>query len=635
MADYEANPQVTTPGTIRLYGNEYKLKNEEDGSAGEVKVIMSTVFPPKIVSGTDIGPNDNPTMSTQEWTDLRGGMGLWKWRGPEDNNRYFAGDNIDCLFPKAITLGPLVTKTNAPVNTSIRSIGELNGTLVIVQGGGQVYNFDGTSFSALIDTLPTTSVSNARFNSRLFHSLGSSGYSFQAAPDAVATDVATPTAQTFTVWDGKIYTLDTSLILYSSTTGSAASWTTLATIPLPNNPSLIVQLVTYDDADGNPVIWALTSLGPWLYDAVNNKWMQARFDYPYYAIGNNHQFYFGAKYRESLFNRAGDLEVYKLTMSDGLLNIKPVFVDSPDMVSADYDGGLGSFTSTNEFLFATIGSTSLAGGNTKWGMLLYNGGWHPIYLNANTSGSVNTPESAYITSSSNHPYRLYFHMDAGADPSSLAYIKLGELRKSPLSGVTKNYSSSGTLELPCFGGGYESQSKTARQVRIKLAGASSTETVQIAYRLNGSTGAYTNLGSAVTANTEQTLKFGTNSVGLSFKSIQLKLTFVRGGTTTAAPKLEYTALDYIRLPEVLRGFLVNIDCSALVGGNTPRQQVDNLWTAIETDTFGTFAFRDDSATGSNNTRSYLVKVTRPEGMEDTGLTEGGVYKLLLISYGDN
>ena len=170
---------------------------------------------------------------------------------------------------------------------------------------------------------------------------------------------------------------------------------------------------------------------------------------------------------------------------------------------------------------------------------------------------------------------------------------------------------------------------------MKLLGAASTETVQVAYRIDGSTGTYTNIGSVVNSNSETIIYFGSNQEGLAFKSIQFRLSFVRGGTITLAPKLEYFAMDYIRIPETQRGFLVTVDCSEEINNRSPGDQINDLWTAIETNTLGTFCYRDTSSDPNASERAYLVKVLRPEGIESSGLDENGKYTFYLVELNDH
>lgn len=647
MANYESNPSVTTVGAVRLYGNEYRLLDEaqQDGTIqpGKVQVVLSTTPPPKFVTGGDYGKDDQPTLSTQSWSDLTGGAGCLNIRSAEDLTKLWRSQNMNTLYPGSATLGPLVTDISRPSITSDAipaSVGTLGGTLFVCfwsigTGAIYLYSHNDTTWSAELGTVASQQVQEnaTEFNSRLFYPGSTSGYFYHNSAGTI-TDVA-QAAMSFTVWDNKIYLVDSVGGLYSSTTGNAASWgTVLATLPLDALPSAAPQLklVVHDDADGDPAIWCLTDIGPFVFDAAASKWMRARFQIP--TTNRSHfQDSFGTSWRGDLFARTGIRKQHRLSMKSGTLEVAPVDVARDGVTNVDgYTPS--ALEASNSYLLGlmTWHSTSNSLNNIGVGLNAYNGiGWHMLYWQVGTATrQKGQMRAVYIFGE----VRLYFPLVG----SSVGWIRLDELEYAHIAAITTGaprYASTGLIETPWFNAQFAAQRKTAVQCRLKLLGASADETVQIAYRIDGSTSAYTNLGSPVTANTEQTIEFGTNSVGLAFKSIQFQLTFVRGSTNTNAPKMEYFALDYIRVPEPLRGFIITLDCRAPWGQRSSRQQIDDLWTAIETDTLGTFALRDDSTVGSSNTRSYLVKITRPEGLENTGRDESGIYKLLLVSYGDN
>lgn len=637
---YASQPQVQQAGEILLYGQRYRLAPEKDGSPGRVRTTLATQFPPKVVTNQDYGRDSHPVMSTWAVDDLRGGMGLFRYRTPEDLNRYWTGRNFDGLYQGAFTLGPLITDLDEPagVNQAINAINLLGGTLIAVLNN-VVYNHDGTNWSAIIDTLPAAPVDSIYFNPRVYYALGSSGYCYQTTASGVATDVAAgandPAVHSWCVWDGKIWALDTAGKIWDSTTGNAGTWTnTRATLPIQDHTAS--DLVVYRDDGGDSVIYALTAFGPWLYDAVNDTWMQQDLQFPFFRRVNTRRGG-GAVYRNVMYVHAADRTVFALDMLRR--TIADASFAAPDGApwtseSANYAGFVGElkkFVTDNTLLFALHG-TSRANTTASWGLVVFNGlGWHPFYENTDTAANG---QDMFIANATNHAYRLYFE-DVGSavgNTNFLKYFPLAPLRENPLySSTGRTYAVSGFVELPYFDGFAPEQGKTAQQVRIKLAGASSTETVQVAYRINGSTGSYTNLGSAVAVNEEVALPFGTNNVGLGFKSMQLRLTFARGNTTTAAPKVEYCALDYLRQPEVLRGLTVSLDLSDTYYGRTPQQQVDALWAAMKADTFGTCAWRDDSG----NVRSLLVKVMSLDGAEESGFDWRSGYTLRLLEMGRN
>ena len=66
-------------------------------------------------------------------------------------------------------------------------------------------------------------------------------------------------------------------------------------------------------------------------------------------------------------------------------------------------------------------------------------------------------------------------------------------------------------------------------------------------------------------------------------------------------------------------------------GRTPQQMIDHLWVHMKSENWGTFAYKDDS----DNTRSYLVKLMRPSGEENTGSGSSGKYTVTMVEMGPN
>ncbi|MCC6191388.1 MAG: hypothetical protein IT318_20385 [Anaerolineales bacterium] len=594
---------------------------------GGVRVGMVTETPNRPLP-ENVTTAATPGVLTYRVQALTGGMGLYRYRGREGEGlHYYTGQNVNPLFPWATTLGPLATSISKPggETDAVTSINVLGGTLVVTFGA-DVYTYNG-SWSALVDTLPAAP-SDTYYNAdRIYYALGSNGYSYQTAAGSAATDVTAnlgtinPAMQTVLEWDEKICCIDTSGKFWYSLTGDASSWEDDGpTLPIPTASN--TQLAIYDDALGDPICWALTPFGPFMLDFINKKWFPARFQYPEYRMKFT-KMGFGTVFRDSLYVHAQDRRVYKLT-SGPQLSVEDVSPDRPDGVPAAFLGELKRFVADNDFMFVQVGDSQTLSG-IAWAVWMYtpDGGWDPIYVN--TADNSTEPLAMAIISNS-LGYRLYFHDNNASDGHIVRYLDLSDLRDSPLVSTTKDYASSGNYELPWFDDGAPGERKLALAARVKLTGAAANETVQPAYGTDFAT-SYSNLGPAITANTETEVKFGTNNVGVAFNSFRWKFTLARGGTATNAPKIEYVDLDYLRLPQTLRVFNVTIDCSDFSpDGRTPRQQIEDLWTAIETETLGTFAYRDDA----DNTRSYLVKPVSPRGEERAGWDERGEYQLTLM-----
>lgn len=638
---YVASPQVQTEAEILLGGMRYPIAHDRVNRPGRVQTTLATAFPPKIVQNEDYGRSSNPVMSSFSQDDFSGGMGVWKHRYDDKGNRltgdrYWTGQNFNGFWKGAATLGPSMGSIGTPDSEYYGADGlaVLGDALVGVWQPltTHFYRYTGGAWSANLGLGSGDPTQSVVFAGSLFwancadikdHAF--SGYSYQTSSGAAPTNVGDVNVVSFAVWDNKLYALDASFILHVSTTGLAGSWQTLAAIAaVDTTPTLKYgELLVYEDASGDPAIWAHTHNGLYIYDAENNKWFPSRFQLVYFR---NAQGYFSGHravvYRQSMIIARGQQTLYELTMNGGVLNVAGVNLGEPDGVTTDYGGLILNLVASGTILFAKVeGGTPAVLTNGTSLLARTTQGWHPLYSDG--GGRYGYTGLAVGTDGSNN--WLYFSTTdpTGVTNAPIVRTDTDLLSLHPLFSTTSLYAASGNVETSVDDGGYPSQVKTAQQVRIKVSGATSTETVQVAYRIDDSTGAYTNLGSPVAVAEEARIPFGTSKVGLAFKSIQYKLSFVRGGTAALAPKLAYIETDLIRNPEVQRGYTVPVALEKDYDGKTPQQMLDAIMAAMAADTFLTFAWQDDAG----NTRSSLVKVLKFDGEENTGWQPGGTYSV--------
>lgn len=638
MADFDSAPVIRDDQTVLLYGKVYRI-------SGPVQVNLSTLLPPKTVQG-DYGKDDNPTISTYTVSDLRGGIGLWAYedyQNQTDFNRYWTGQNVDPLTKRWITLGPATTDMDLPsgasgrVVTAINRLNDTDGPVFVWDD--RVYNYTttgGWSGERINLGGPSNAygMSSVRFQNNVYYALGSYGYSYQTGTSA-ATNVPyaagppiDPAVMSFVVWDSKLWAMDTGGRLHSSSTGAAGSWTAKA--KLEAEALDFLNLVVYVDSNGDPTIWCVTPTGPYIYDASADKWLQAQVQFP--RIRQDTSAYNPmscAVFQGSLYVQAGDRKVYRLTMAGQALAVEDVSIDRPDGVPVKWLGSIKGMTATNEYLFALLGD-SINSTQKHWVLLAFNGrGWHPIYVSTVTSPN-NSHGMVGVVNDGQNGYRLYLTYRKNSTQTAMRHLDLVAWGESPITSTNRQYAASGVYELPWFDGNTPWQQKLAIQARIKMQSADASNTLALAYGVDGGT-SYTNVGGQVNTTTEVVKRLGTNNVGVAFKSWRWKWTLTGSGGGSA-PKIDYVSLDFLRIPDTWRGFVIEVDATDISpDGRNPRQQIEDLWTAIATSTLGTFSYRDDSG----NTRSYLVKITVPQGQEATGLNEQGKYVLALTSYGGN
>ena len=621
MADFVSAPQVVDENDIILYGNHYKL-------GGPIQVVMHTTPPPKIRIG-DKGADDNARVSSYTWNDLRGGGGLWQIEDlVGDRMRFWEATPMNTLWPNQIGVIGVDTVVTGPAGAGSgerpQAYMQLDATSnQLAVFGAETYNYSGSAWSALIDTLPGTVVYDTIFYNgavtgpALFIALGSSGYNYVTDVAVAGTDVASGTLSpiAWAVWDNKLWALDTAGVLKTSITGT--TWDIHATVPaqFTNKASLKV----FPNADGDATLWVITPSGVWIYDATSNVWTESGFQYPRYVKAASSGNQLAVVYRNGLYVNCGLRKLVELRWVSGALVATDVSPLSPNG-SSQVSMTIGCMAADGDLLYVALHVT------TYLYVMAYNGaGWHWVgYKSGTYSGAGNQ-----VLTILNHDTIGHF-LWAGTALSdtvqALVGTNLTQLSEPPLYSSISSAANVQSITLPYFGGANISSNKLGLKVRVKAA-ALPSGSITVAYRINGSAGSFTTLGT-ITNTTDTALWFGTSNVGLNFRTIQLKFT----PTDTVLIIMGYIVLEYLELPEVLRGFILDLDMSRDYMGQSPRVMIDNLWGALGTATLGTFGYHDDAG----NTRSYLVHAEKPEGLENTTTgNEQGKYRVLLLAMRDN
>jgi len=187
---------------------------------------------------------------------------------------------------------------------------------------------------------------------------------------------------------------------------------------------------------------------------------------------------------------------------------------------------------------------------------------------------------------------------------------------------------------PQFDDGRSDQNKVALRVRVDARGLSANETIIVAHDIN-QTGTFTALTPTMTVSGITTYEFptNTNSVGLDFRTIQIRLQGVRGSTLTNTPDVLRVEFEYLPYQDIKWGFefVISLDMEYPDGG-TPEQMREFLFTAAENGALIPFTYRnrDANALGTTNPYNYNVKVLSLEDLERTGDDWHGQVKLLVV-----
>lgn len=417
------------------------------------------------------------------------------------------------------------------------------------------------------------------------------------------------------VWDSKVFKIDNDGQLSHTQTPNSTTPTWTANGKIELAPSSVTSLELYRDADANYIIYAGTIQGLWAHDYSNAKWLETELALPNHPTCGKGL----AHWREGLYISAG-LDIHKY-IAARTATIAPMGLDREDGLPALRGGEIVKLLKGYNELFAAVDST-YEGATSRSTVMAYDGkGWQCFWM-----AGANNLEIHDIIVSSDSDYRLW--IGAG---TKIYWIPLQRSLRNPkkVSGFT--YDSAGIHITPWFDGGWIGN-KLALSTKVFCNDSAADAIVEVSYRIDHAntdilTG-WTSLGTIAGAGdgVETEYTFGTNAVGVAFKSIQFSFDLARGATNTLSPDVIYLKFKYLKLLDSKWGWNVTVDCSKEHKSNTPLQLIANLNAATETATLLEFTFRDESG----GTYTNYVKVANAQSLQQTGSDWRGTYSLALV-----
>ncbi len=613
---------------VFLNGNYYPITRP-------VQQVLASIYPAKVTIG-DTTRDSQTRASVISWSDFRGGIGVERMEGAKDVDRAW-WSTCSLRYKRHLVL-PAKTKavTNGDSDTNNQAldfIQEFNGNLYGIWANKKVYKFEpGSSstggFGSALDTLPdrASDAIEVRMGGTLYLVIAhTGGYTYTSDASSFTDD--TKDTKFLTFWQDKLWGIDnTGQLWYASTLGSE---TNDAKLPLPDG--YVTDLFIARNANGDPIIYAMTKEGLYAHDVTNARFVETQLALPFHNENGKGS----VRWRDSVYIPAG-LGIYKYINGTNSAVVTVVGPDRDHGLPADYRGTITKLLGTHNDLI-TIIDGSLAPGyadffstgespavpdSTGFSSIL---GWNEVgwetKWTSTTAGKRIT--SAFVTDvggdiSSTNPYRLYWGFD-----SKLYFQQLQSDVINPTQVVNYSYEDDvdGTFETPWFNADQIEVDKLALKFKIETAECNSNQTVAVSYATDY-TESYTSLGT-ITSNGVTTYTFG-SSLGTTFRSIKFKLTLATN-TTAASPDVISMTLEYRKKLDSKFGWAINIDMTKPYKGRTPKDMRSDLLTAIQNNTLLEFTYRDDSTTN----RNYYVDITSAQGLEHTAYDERGSTQLLV------
>ena len=630
---------VVREGEIVLNGFRYAIK-------GLVRSGLIATDALKIVTG-DHTRDSHPRLSIQSWESWQRGVGIDRYDGLNPNGTRRAWDSdLQLRYEGHLVLPGLATETAAGAATDIGVISEYANVIYAAYGTDLRSFNDTTNVWTNVHTLPavaTDEVNNIRLNDTVYMVIAhTGGYTYYDGAD-FSDD--TKDTKYLAFWDERLWGIDADgQLWWAFTPGTEVND---AHLQLENG--VITRMFVGYDARGNDILYVGTTRGLFAHDIGNRRFVETRLRLPFHPDNGK-----GAiTWRESMYLSQG-LAVSKYDIDANRATVDQMGLDRDDGLPANRRGSIRQLVSTHNELLAIIDATSISSAGDLflgsqmsqsnsaaldpdqgfshimgWDQL----GWERKWLSENSTSAITW---LHISDAYNE-YRMWW-----AQNQLVFHMRLPQTIINPVYVTDLPYAASGVHETPDFTGGQSEVDKLAVRLRVEVAGTSSTETVIMAFALNGSSSFTTltnthssdvNSSGEITSDGVNTYFFSalTTPQGTAFRSIRFKVTCARGSTTTSTPDVLRIDFEWRKKLPALWGHQMTVDLSKNFSDQTREQMFENLRIAAENNVLSRFTFRDRDAddAGNANPWVYFVDVIAFDALENTGNVWAGEYNLVL------
>lgn len=601
--------EVYFPNEIELYGTRFPLW-------GQVRRDVVTPFPPKSVIG-DYSRDSNIVKSSWVLSKFSGGLGKLYGQVPQDDERYWFS-SLDTRW-RYLTLAPEFFKTSdfGPVQLFI----EYNETLLAVVDN-DVYRWDddAVDWIDLEQHLEGAVQSSALYDGNVYIQTQSHLYEY----DGTTWDDEELGGYAIIMWDDKLFRLDnTNQMHWSIDPLDTGSWTLAGQLPLP--AGYCNQLIIYFDQTGESCIHAITRVGLWGYEFDSHKFYITPLTFP-----NTPRVGKAVMHRGTLYVPAG-AAVYSY---DGQ-TIQVVGPAKDDGLPPEVRGDVIQMVSSHGYLFAVLSAEgteddlelsdiSFKSGNpfeteptsttAKIGTVLVTpeASWHSMW-----SAPAGFAMGAAVAAVTNDEYRLWI-----SDSNGIYYTPLGTELHNPLQSPTETYTQEGYLETFWTDTGWAEIPKLAVGLDVMADQISNGNQIRILVGWDEQEG-WEELG-IVRHSGRTYFPIGFDH-GREFKQIRFRFEFTRDpNNATTTPILKSAVLGFLRRPEQVWGFNVEIQVTDYYEGLTPIDMMERLIEIVRTEEAGWFVY------GPEEDKRARVVVSRMSTSDISGLETGGKVSLGLL-----
>jgi hypothetical protein len=627
-AEWAADPPMTptsrdlsSPGEIWLGDTYFPI-------TGPVRLTNISVTPNPVIFGDSGKQGDTQVMSQFIQSRAIGGSGIHKGNVRTDFERSWKS-RAETRW-NYLTLPPLAVSMGLPSGVVVDPEVMMEfGNILLVAFGSDVYSWNEGSgvWNSLEQSLDATPVAWTIYKSVLYVATGGMLWTRDAGGVWASTAVS---SLCLAVYDGKLWRLGsdgsgTWQIFY---TVDNVTWTDGGKIGESDiTPG---TLLLYRNSAGDLALYLTADRGVWVYDDSSGTWAASDIQWPREVKAGVDT----VTFRDGrLYAKTGSLGLVAIQSGNPMV-AQPVGLDRDDGVPAEDLSTIAALTADNNWIVAMLDGSvdtgdleyeAISGLGGPWvsdgwptykgvsTLRAYSGGWHCLW----ESPSDAYPGKCVFMSQAYSLKRLYW----GAN-RQVYYMDLPTGIYNPRMNPTRKFSPGPVSHItPWWDFGTEVQEKLIPHWNIYLSGASSDEKVDVYYGTNLDDNTWT-YHSTVTSNGLTKLLLNSGQ-GEQARFWRWRLDLSRGTDETKRPIVEYFGPEFMRLLPATYAFAATVSLTSTHRGQSPNQMLralKRLADPSQTPGLVEFAYQDDL---DGEAQTYLAKITRMAGQEETGRTLRG------------
>lgn len=621
--------------------NEVYIGGTYFRTMGPVRITNISVTPNPVIFGDTQRQGDTQVMSQQIQSSNVGGSGIYKANPRIDIERFWKS-RLETRYPGFLTLPPYTVNMGRPAGLTSEVLNDSQEFQdeQYFAFSNKVYRWlDAVpGWSALERTLGGNPTDSIVFQSKLYYACGTT---MESRTTGGVWAIINEKAAYFTIWDNRLWRLGETTTdnwqIFSSVDG--VTWSAaLGDLPTDANPQ---QLTVYRDVAGASAMYAMTATGPWVYDAVNARFLQSEIRIPRVPSGERVR---ATVFRDGKFYfTSGGLGMVAVQAGNPFV-AAPMGLDMDDGVPAEDAGRIAAIASDFNWLLALTDSSTQGAADddlmavgepfededwiTQQGvstLRAWNGGWHTLW----ESSELGIPGQVVVVSSAYGLRRIYwgaqsgvFYQDSPIQVHNPRHNPNRDFAPGPLEHITS-----------WFSYGSEAQSKVHGHFYVYTKDCSDDESVTVWYATDLDDTTWTLLGT-ISSNGKSEFQVG-GGAGINAQFFRFKLALQRGSDTKKRPIVEYWASEIMRLLPATYGYAVQIDLSAPHRGNSPEQLLTELKRLADprfTPRMIQFAYQDDFYTEPQTHWAKISRLTGSEYLDPDLRGQGGYLVSLMVPY---